>query len=345
VNKRIRVLCSIPHAIDATSWYRGMGPMAQLQRHYPEIELLGYSEWGWDNVGLADLVFMQRPFNDLHVQFAEFARKMGLPLWVDYDDDLFSVPFDSPAFAAYGNPKVHENVARICQLATYMTVATKQLTEVYKKFCPSIHHIPNAIPEIALRARPVQARLTPREKVILWRGGPTHERDLLSHHAQIMEVAVEFPDWKWCFIGYHPWWLIETLGDKGIYNKGLEIVDYHTYLWESRPSVVIVPLHKSTFNMSKSHIAWLEAAYAGAAAIVPEDIPDFQDREAFYYEAPVCTNGQEKSAADFARALRDVLSRPEELETRSIAAHQQALQHFTLQTHNRKRLDLIRRHT
>lgn len=342
--KKIRILCCIPVSIDATSWYRGMGPLGQLQRTYPEIELLGFGEWSWDNVGLSDIVFLQRPFGDNHVQMAEYAKKLGLPLWVDYDDDLFSVPFDNPTFGNYGRPEIQENIRRICSKADFMTVATKSLVDVYKKYCPNTHHIPNCLPDLATRIRPAEMRVGPREKVILWRGGPTHERDLLSHHAEIMEVAKEFPDYKWCFIGYNPWWLMETLGDRGIYNRGLEIVDYFIHLWESRPSLVIVPLHDSVFNRGKSHIAWLEAAYAGAPALVPKEIPDFQNREAFYYEAPVCVNGKEKPATDFSTALRLALSNPALMDAKGADAHKQAFEEFTLDKHNRKRLDLIRRY-
>jgi hypothetical protein len=49
----------------------------------------------------------------------------------------------------------------------------------------------------------------------------------------------------------------------------MDPISYFKYLHDTNPSALIVPLHDSEFNRSKSSIAWIEACFAGSITIAP----------------------------------------------------------------------------
>ena len=65
--------------------------MAELRRARADLALTFVNEVNWSSLAMNDAVYMQRPFTAGHAKIAELAVSNRIPLWVDYDDDLYSV--------------------------------------------------------------------------------------------------------------------------------------------------------------------------------------------------------------------------------------------------------------
>jgi hypothetical protein len=252
-----KILIHSPSTPDACSFYRGIGALAPLHKHYILEQLPNRVDWA--SIMGADLLYMQRPFSSTHLQVAEIAAKQ-IPIWVDYDVALLEVPASNPAFQTYAKPDVKKNIKKILGLASMVSFSTQILANLFECVMPidvPFKVIPNAFNDYLF---PSNVPDNP-EKVVLWRGSESHQGDLFYYKDEIRQVIFDNPDWKFIFMGAVPWMIDAPL----VYTSGRDIMEYFPALREEiKPSVVIVPLEDSPFNRAKSNIAWLEATYAGA---------------------------------------------------------------------------------
>lgn len=272
MRKKINVLVNCPNPKDATSLYRGMGPLCELQRKNPEISLITFvNEYSWMIFSMADVFFLQRPYASSHLEMVQMAKDNKVPVWVDYDDDLFTVPVSNPAYRVYANEEVRRTVARIISMADYVTVSTNFLKNQLERgpapLNKNIKVVPNALNEriFDYRTRPTGDR----KKLIMWRGSTTHHKDLWHHLAPIVDSVNSDSTWTWLFQGDKPWFLFERLGENAIFADSIDPIQYFKQMHAMKPSTMVVPLHDCEFNRSKSNIAWLEAAFFGAMTIGP----------------------------------------------------------------------------
>ncbi len=281
----IQVVCPDPN--DATSFYRGVGPMSRLRKLYPkEIHTRFITEMNWSTIVEADIVFMQRPFHSNHRSCASMVKGANIPLWIDYDDNLFGILSDNPVHGIYANPEVQQNVAQLCGMADIVTVSTSALHGVLSKYSQNVRVVPNALDDQicnSLLPRPV-----PDDNYIFWRGTNTHERDLRTIEQELIELSydAQLANWKFAFVGYNPWWITEKMKPSQVLvSAGAPIVDYMRAIYDMQPRIMIVPLAKNTFNESKSNIAWIEGSYGGAATIA-QDMDEFKMPGVLTYETP-----------------------------------------------------------
>ncbi len=281
---RVMVVCPAPD--DATSFYRGVFPLALLQSQMPDLSLIYVNEVKASTVRMCDIVFMQRPFAAQHLAAARIVKSCRTPLWVDYDDDLLAVPPDNPTFTIYGKESTQKQVARIIAMADIMSVSTPHLGLKFKPLNPNIVVIPNALDDTIFTPR--EPRRVPRPKLVLWRGGGTHHKDLSTVGTQLIEAShdPDRADWLFQFHGFNPWWITERMRERQtICSEGIPILEYRDFLHALHPALMIVPLVPSEFNLSKSNCSWIEGVFAGAAVIAP-DIPEFQQPGIIRYSGP-----------------------------------------------------------
>lgn len=261
---------SIPNTADATSFYRGIGPLSLLRKQMPELNLIFAPDLNWPTVSMLDAAFLQRPYTKSHLQMAEMIKDMERPLWVDYDDNLFDLPTDNPAFPIYMTEATQQNIAKIIAMADVVTVSTKELKRVFQlpksPLNERVYVVPNALND-DLHFRRVKAE---KHKLICWRGSNTHHRDLMEFTPQIMALAERYKDWTWAFVGYNPWWLTDRLGKRAVVVEPLDVIEYHRFMAKTRPAIQIVPLADSAFNHCKSNIAYIEAARVGGVTVAPD---------------------------------------------------------------------------
>ena len=266
----------LPNAQDGTSLARAAMPMAMLSRQHPELRLIhgagDGTEWSWNRIAECDAVFLQRPFSDNHLKVAEMVKKMRIPLWIDYDDDLLCVPRSNPAHRVFAQPSILSNVRKAMRAATVLTVSTTELaSRVDRK---DVTVIPNAFNDYMM-----SCSSQPRNKTISWRGSVTHQEDLYTVILQMAQLASEHTDWRWRFFGDVPWDVYSAIpqsqmevGPEFNVQEPLKWLDLMT---DEAPYIHIAPLADNQFNRSKSSIVWFEATAAGAMVVAP-DLPEFQ---------------------------------------------------------------------
>lgn len=297
----IKILVYCPVKADATSFYRGWGPLNHLARLNKEIELIdagipGY-EFQWDVMMRMDLLFIQRPSTAHEVHLMRIAKQCGVPIWIDYDDDYLNIPETNPRFHLYGDPHRREQIKRCIQLADTISVSTisliESITTVTGKPKEAFVLIQNAVDETRFEVdAPKKEDIGQGRDVILWRGGDTHNEDLQAYLDKMVELYNAYPGFTWAFVGHAPEAFLKRIDNKRIkLYPWTDIFSYFDFLFEIQPKITIVPWEDTLFNRSKSNIAWEESTLAGAVTLFPkfstefvEGMVGYNDAESFYAE-------------------------------------------------------------
>lgn len=304
------LLAFIPNPTDATSFYRASGPLKALQKKM-NFRMERGSEVNWDTLKSHDVVFLQRPFTDIHVKIVDMAKANGKKVWVDYDDDLFNVPRSNRTYKLYGNPKNQNNIAQIIGKADNVTVSTVALLNQFSAILDLVKRgAPEHLDQLVLDGRKIV--LTPNaydvdfvahyrkdrakpepNKLVTWRGSDTHDKDLMSVTQELKAVLSGNLDWTMNFIGSPFWHTIESLEEiQGIKEnnvletESLDPAEYWKFLWVTAPSLMIAPLWDCPFNRAKSNIAWIEGLHAGAVTLAP-NFEEWRRPGVINYDSPM----------------------------------------------------------
>lgn len=265
----MRVLVCSKDKDTGSDFYRCGGPLGLIAKDNPGINVIFDNNPSWALIRSCHVLFMQRPCTEDFKKIAQGAKDLGVPIWVDYDDDLFSVPADNPSHLFFAKKDIQGNIREFLKAADVVTVSTDFLrrrldSEIgMESKCLTI---PNAFDDCLLPFR----SNGPRSETVLWRGSPTHLRDVEEEAEAIVSVANGFPDTQFVFLGCDPvsWKLSERMPN--VRRVGpLDLMTYFKTLSAMKPKIVINPLADNLFNKSKSNIAAIEAAFAGAACIAP----------------------------------------------------------------------------
>ena len=333
MSKTIRLQAFYPNPQDGTSFYRGAGVFSALRKQYRDtidLQLVYPNEIHWASQMDVDCAFFQRPSTDLHVTAAQITKTCGIPLWLDYDDDLLNVTNDNPTAAYYGKEKNRDNLKRLLAMADVVTVSTESIKQSFAEFCKTTVVIPNAWNDTLM---PFMVGSAPRTNRCVWRGSGTHIRDVMDVAPQIIEASKQSPDdWKFSFMGWDPWFVSSRCKNSEYIPKA-EVIHYLHQLRQLSGKILYVPLADTRFNRSKSNIAALEATYAGMKVIAPE-LPEWR--------LPGVTNYT--TAEDFGEKLVGLVASPWE---RLLPEVEQTKRHvkdqLLLSRINRDRMDILLR--
>jgi len=361
--KPFRLGVQIP-AQDGTSFYRGTGPLFRLQKELGDdirIEMSNAITWAYF-AGI-DGLFMQRPFTADHVRIMKMAKANGCPVWLDYDDDLFSVPMQNPTFSTYSRKDVQNNIVHLLMQADMVSVSTPYLLKRLQDIVETVFKqkkgdevpeedrlkldpdkfvlVPNAYDEklFNLSFRTWKKPAPDPLKLLLWRGSATHDSDLSAFTTPMANAFQRAGhDWTFNFVG-KPWWgTLQYLRDRGIESDriqvtdALDVIEYMHYLSAVRPHVMQVPLLDDTFNRSKSNIAWIEACHAGAICLAP----DWDE-----WKRPGIVNY--KNGEDYYNKLFHILSGNIGREALLMESRNFIAENLTLSNINRRRAQIIER--
>lgn len=311
---RLAYVCGC--AWDATSLYRAIGPFQGLAKTLEgKVSFTELKEISWHTLGFYDGFFMQRPYSSTHVEVLNKVKKLGFPIWLDYDDDLLSVPIENPAHETYSDPEITKNFLTCLSLATIVTVSTQTLFDKFKNVCsvlknpPQFVLIPNAFNDFLFQKK--DKSKIEKEKIIMWRGSTTHLGDLTEIKASVKEVHKKFPDYTWLFIGQKPLMFKDVIAPTRLLHvKSQEPIDYMDLLNNIAPEIAMVPLTISPFNRAKSDIAWQEATLAGAITLAPIELPEFNKPGIFNYK--------KEEGNSFVDAMTIVINSSEEFKKTSV---------------------------
>jgi len=293
-----RLICLSPNPADGTSWYRAVRPLSLLEKEMESkwrFERLHFSKdrqtnLGWSDISGADILFLQRPCLPWNIDLILEAKIMGIKVWLDFDDDLFSVPVSNPAYRNYGSAEVKHTIQKCAAEADVISVSTAGLQRVFLQYNQNVKIIPNAS-DLTIQG---QAKVVPTktkiENIIFWRGTKSHDEDLLQYAPSLKRIAEKHQDWRFVFLG-EPWFgLSHFIPQKQMMVlPPIMLPKYFGFLENLKPEISIVPLHNNVFNHSKSCIAWQESTFAGAATVVPnwEEWTNpgahmYEDQESFF---------------------------------------------------------------
>lgn len=287
-----KIACYSPEEGDGCAFYRGSGVLSELFRH--DIAVMRCPpRISWPDFSDCSVAFMQRPFNDLHIQVAKMLKSQ-LPLWIDYDDDLSSVPDTNPVHAVYSSPSLLANLTTLWKMADVITVSTPALAA--KIPCAIV--IPNAYNDYRLNCSfsPPQQK---RKTRVLWRGTESHQGDLKAFAPQLDRLIKTLPEVDFIFAGFYPWMLENRNKPNVTFLQKRDIFQYFQMLEQISPDVVIVPLEDNALNRAKSNIAHLETARFGSITVAP-DWPEWKLPGVVNYNKP----------NDMAAAVRSLVTSP-----------------------------------
>jgi hypothetical protein len=277
---KAKLLAVYPAAQVVVQNYRGEGVLQYLRRADPDVEVI-HPQGGevWRDLIRADAVYFMRTTDPAHVNMARVAKTMGVPVWVDMDDNLFEIEPDNPAYGGY-TEDVLGRLATMLDLADVVTVSTEDLAAQLQEKHPNTRFevVPNALDTYAFRDLGTMPKAGPRH-FITWRGGGSHIADLLWHTPAFHKFdQVEDPRWGVHFIGFNPSWLTDPppwLPQQRTprYFFTPYVPHFYTFVRQFRETLApwahVVPLKDSRFNRAKSAISAIEGIYAGAVPIVP----------------------------------------------------------------------------
>ena len=276
LNRPITIAMCVPRYNDGTSQYRGYGPWAPIVRADPSLRLHrgtpngnGHaSVWTWADLALCDVAFVQRPASPPGVQVAQMAKRAGIPVWVDWDDDVSCVPCYNKYIGAFPQPQTDQCLAQLVELADVITVTSEALRA---KAGPKARVVPNAWDDYTLGWSS-----KPRQRIVTWRGSDTHAGDLATVLGALGELHTDTA-WCWWFLGDPGWQASQAMtGDR--VRVGPPWTDWTTMMGNlggCGSYLHIVPLAPNDFNRSKSNCSWIEATAAGAVVVAP-DMPEWR---------------------------------------------------------------------
>ena len=328
---KINIFLLTPSRGDSTSFYRGWGPYGQLDRDTDNVHVCTNMGIDWNDFRPYHLAVAQRPFTFDHQRFIDQAHKNGLPVIVDYDDDMWNVQPDNPVYDTFMNRETKSIMDWSIAEADAITVSTDHLAEKIRSMNPKgeIHVIQNAV-DTKMTSRYDFQR--PRRKRIAWRGSNTHVLDFNQISNEIISVANKHRDWQWYFFGWRPYSIIESIQNLKVESHA--IADFMARLFHLDFMVGIVPLLDNRFNRSKSDIAFLEYTMAGTLTLA-------SSLEEFH--RPGCLNFD--SPEEFELIMEQIIKKPASFAENLQAAREYVLKKRTLSVVNEKRIQLIEKLT
>jgi len=271
----IHILTLSPSPSDGTSFYRAAGVIPFLKREYKDITITDLSHkdfLDWNEYIGYDVVILQRPFLQSHLNAVTLLKKLNIKIIIDYDDDLLNLDLHNPYYTNYNKNK--ENIEEICKSVDEIWVSTESLMKTFSVYNENVIVIPNAHNDYLFPVKD-KREFNINTKKVAYRGGKTHELDVYNHLDEWISIINDNQDFEFSFLGAR-FPLMETkCGDNYLIVEGLHIMEYFHYFYNLNPNIFIYPLEDTKFNQGKSNISWIEATYAGAVVFAPNNINEF----------------------------------------------------------------------
>ena len=342
----IKLLAVTPMEFDGTSYYRAHGVFPNLVKKMGnQLQITKYKGdfgqgYNWSDLINFDILFLQRPSLDAskRMRLTQYCKDIGMKVWIDFDDNLFSLPRENRMFEDV-TPQIKKDMIALLKLADVVTVSTKALKEFFATIGVVAEVVPNALNEdVTPMAESYNGPLPENTYIshsnelkeqILWRGSETHQGDIYYHINQIFHAIDNRPNSHWHWMGYDPWYITNgTEANKYTTHKSEDIMVYFKNLKKLRPNLVHFPLMDNSLNRCKSNIAWIEATSVGSTIIAP-DWEEWQKPGVLNY----------KSFDDYGNLLMEPLLHEQLWK----ASRDYIMENLTLEIVNEQRVDIIER--
>lgn len=290
------------------------------------------SSHSWATMGISDAVFMQRPADPQCLTVANTAKLAGTPLWIDFDDDNLAVPDSNETIEFFGRWEVKDTIVKCSRLADVITVSTEFLKKKYSIYNKNIIVVPNALNERYLHLRNIIPK-RPRDKVIIWRGGPGFHENISEVGPSLIKLAAKNPTWKFIFMGHNPWQVTSKIKNKQILGW-MNYLDYLQTICQLHATTFIYSLAVNDHSLSRSNISWLEATLAGSTCLAKK-LPEFEKPGCMTYE----------NAEAFETQLQAIMNKEIDVEDKYQTSWSYIQENYMLSKHNALRKDLLEKLT
>lgn len=221
----------------------------------------------WEIAAFApDSVVIQRPFNDIALDWlASYRRYSNSFLIYEIDDLISRIPPGNGSRADFP-ADIEARIAKGIGLCDRLVVSTKALAEAYGRYAKEVMVVPNLLDDLhwgALQASPV-AGDKPR---VGWAGSTSHGGDLAMIKDVIQTLTNEV---DWVFLGLCPESLRPLIHE---YHPAVAIGEYPAALAQLGLDIAIAPLEANAFNEAKSNLKLLEYGALGYPVVCSNVLP------------------------------------------------------------------------
>lgn len=272
---RKRILLATKNQNDTTSFLRAMGAFTHtsLKNHVEPIRAPLDPNWvfDWSYYFEIDCIYLHRPSNIYDMQIISRANQIGIPVWVDMDDDLENLTPDNPVFHVYNKKEVKDVIRFAITEADFLSVGGEVHAEkLRQEFKREVHLIPGALDDRLLSLK----KPFKYSKTLCWRGSESHRADLIYYSQPIIQAIDDYGlDCK--FFGLNPYFL-NWEGKRKIQHLGqVNLFDYYIALCANNACFHMHPMIDSWFNRVKSNLCFTDCSLAGSVLIAP-DFPEFR---------------------------------------------------------------------
>lgn len=240
------------------SVYRVIFPMMLLKEEGYRIIHID-PPYSYTKLIQCDVIYCHKPTQIEYRDPFLIAKNLGIPVWLDYDDNVLAVPRDHPAYEQYKDTKL---LFALASIASLVTVSTPALKEVF------MASFGGAIP-VALASNFIPFPLMERKKEPLgvfrigWRGGRSHYRDLISLQGVFNLLANYGKN-----VELHTWGISnEKVKHVATDHDILPPFEYFDSIRKVQPHIMLNSWEDIPFNKTKSEAIWLESMMLGAVLV------------------------------------------------------------------------------
>lgn len=215
-----------------------------------------------------DVLVVQRMLAKSNQKFLSSARRMGIKIVYDLDDNLWNIPRFNPAHAMWSSASAQEGIAACVAWADIITVSTRHLRNAV---LDKIGHIKNVASGKPIPVEVIENRVDLKvfgqplwendsDKVVIgWGGSNTHYGDLDVIWKAVPAILDKYPNAHFELVGHEPTPELSQHPRVRV-REWCHISEYAkrfaTWNWD----IVLAPLSVNAFNKSKSNIKMQEAA-------------------------------------------------------------------------------------
>jgi len=257
---------------DATFFYR-LKPLTYLDNPHIYVERKVYGgQIAYSFFDGYTHLLMERPADHSDLQIIKLAKQCGLYVITDWDDDCLHIDGFNPMFWHYEGAK--DMLIDCINESDEVWVSTPSLLRSFQMFNRNMFIIPNAHNDYLF---PLENKVeyNPHNKLVMWRGGGSHEADVYDRAEKIIKMVNDNPEWNFMFAGCRFVFMELRCGLNYKPQSLMPLMQYFNFMLDQNPQAVFHPLRNTIFNQSKSGISWMEATYAGAAFFGNKQLPEF----------------------------------------------------------------------
>ena len=255
----IKALIVEPTQLAPVGWWRLYSPLKEMRRLYPgQFDYHVRDSVKEGDLMTYDYLILARPSKEEEMGLIATAKKVGVKVVVDYDDDLLNITPMHPAFGTFADPVRQNVIQSATAVADVVWASTPSVKESLGR--QDAHVIPNAVHPSWLPDKPA-----PMKKIAGWRGREQQYVDVVLQMwaSGWYDRIKDMPD-MWHWFGWMP---VPTPREKTRFTKYNNIVQYFDHVKTSGINLLWKPLLPSVFNDGKSNIAWIEATVGGGACV------------------------------------------------------------------------------